>query len=89
MESIISLVSSGRLVRKRIWLGGCSGITAGGPPTLGTEVAASADESGAGAWAAAAAATAAALQYKLFHMFSFKMLQFLNAIRTVMLTTCT
>jgi len=29
MESIISLVSSGRLVRKRIWLGGCSGITAG------------------------------------------------------------
>jgi len=24
MDSIISLVSSGRLVRKRIWFGGCS-----------------------------------------------------------------
>lgn len=26
MDSMISLVSSGRLVRNRIWLGGCSGI---------------------------------------------------------------
>lgn len=29
MDNIISLVSSGKLVRKRIWLGGCSGIAVG------------------------------------------------------------
>ena len=38
MDSIISLVSSGRLVMKRIWLGGCSGRAGAGtagaaPPT--------------------------------------------------------
>lgn len=26
MDNIISVVSSGKLVMKRIWLGGCSGI---------------------------------------------------------------
>ena len=29
MDNIISLVSSGKLVRKRIWLGGCAGIAVG------------------------------------------------------------
>lgn len=34
MDNMSSLVSSGRLVMKRIWLGGCSGIAGAG--TAGT-----------------------------------------------------
>ena len=29
MDNIISFVSSGRFVKKRIWFGGCSGIAVG------------------------------------------------------------
>ena len=53
IESIISLVSSGRFVRNRIWLGGCSGITVGAAPGAG---AAAAVESLATGTCAAAAA---------------------------------
>ncbi|WAR03862.1 VP26B-like protein [Mya arenaria] len=40
IESIISLVSSGRLVRKRIWFGGCSGMLVGatGAPPAATYI---------------------------------------------------
>jgi len=35
MDNIISLVSSGKLVKNNIWLGGCSGMTAGVVPEDG------------------------------------------------------
>ena len=33
MDNIISLVSSGRLVKNKIWLGGCSGMEDGADVT--------------------------------------------------------
>lgn len=34
MDNIISLVSSGRLVKNRIWLGGCSAVLVGTPESV-------------------------------------------------------
>lgn len=37
MDNIISFVSSGRLVKKRIWFGGCSGMAFGAAIAAGSE----------------------------------------------------